>query len=438
MEQTTHRESTHQAESPASKRREQEPGLRPLDHAADSETRLSALSAEEALARLRSGNERYLQARTAAGDVSPQARLATFRNGQEPYAIVLACSDSRVIPEAIFSAGIGELFTIRVAGNVVDNHQLGSIEYAEEHLGCRLVVVLGHTCCGAVDAALHHEPYGAVRFITDEIAAAIGDEHDEARACLLNVARSVHRIEESRQMRRDEAEAGLRVVGALYHTDSGAVEFFDDIEPLELHMAERDAFGDENRAADAHAVHAMRRPSLEMHDAGELRATIDACPVLRIGSNDAEGPFVVPVSFGYDWRYGENADDSAAGDANAATPSCANRGPARLTLWIHGATIGRKADAFAANPLVAVEMDVQNAIVGDGKTACSYTAKYRSIMGVGRIAVEADPARIRHGLTRIMEHTAPGAPSDRFADSAIGHMNLYRIDVERFTGKRRS
>ncbi len=186
------------------------------------------LSAAEALVRLREGNERYMAASRAFGDVSPELRQATFEQGQAPYAIVLACSDSRVIPEAIFSAGIGDLFVIRVAGNVVDNHQLGSIEYAEEHLGCNLVVVLGHTGCGAVDAAMHHEPYGTVKFITDEIASAIGDERDEAAACLANVAHSVRRIEESRQVRIDEREHGLRVVGALYHTDSGKVEFLGD------------------------------------------------------------------------------------------------------------------------------------------------------------------------------------------------------------------
>ena len=103
------------------------------------------LTADEALERLRQGNARYLNASHAQGDVSPELRQSTFREGQHPYAIVLACSDSRVIPEAIFSAGIGELFVIRVAGNVVDRHQLGSIEYAEGHLGCNLVVVLGHT-----------------------------------------------------------------------------------------------------------------------------------------------------------------------------------------------------------------------------------------------------------------------------------------------------
>ena len=174
------------------------------------------LTADEALERLREGNARYLNANQAQGDVSPELRQSMFREGQHPYAIVLACSDSRVIPEAIFSAGIGELFVIRVAGNVVDRHQLGSIEYAEGHLGCNLVVVLGHAGCGAVDAAMHHEPYGTVKFITDE-----------ATACLANVAHSVRRIEESRKVRTDEAEHGLRVIGALYRTDTGEVQFLE-------------------------------------------------------------------------------------------------------------------------------------------------------------------------------------------------------------------
>ena len=190
------------------------------------------ISANEALAKLKEGNARYLNVASSVGDVSPELRRQTFEQGQSPYAIILACSDSRVIPEAIFSAGIGDLFVIRVAGNVVDNHQLGSIEYAEDHLGCKLVVVLGHTGCGAVDAAMHHEPYGTVKFITDEISCAIDEAEgagaDEASACLANVAHSVRRIEESRQLHRDEVENGLRIIGALYHTDTCEVEFLEE------------------------------------------------------------------------------------------------------------------------------------------------------------------------------------------------------------------
>ena len=102
------------------------------------------LSASEALEKLKAGNQRYLSATANPGDVSPKIRHKTCTEGQEPYAIVITCSDSRVIPESVFSAGIGELFVIRVAGNVMDKHQLGSVEYAADHLGCNLVVVLGH------------------------------------------------------------------------------------------------------------------------------------------------------------------------------------------------------------------------------------------------------------------------------------------------------
>ena len=103
------------------------------------------IDAKEARQRLIEGNMKYLSADTAFGDVSPAIRRDTAQNGQHPYAIVITCSDSRVIPESIFSASIGELFVVRVAGNVIDDHQLGSIEYAADHLGTKLIVVLGHT-----------------------------------------------------------------------------------------------------------------------------------------------------------------------------------------------------------------------------------------------------------------------------------------------------
>ncbi len=185
------------------------------------------MCADEALDKLREGNRRYLSAQTCPGDVSPALRKRTCEAGQAPYAVVVTCSDSRVIPEAIFSAGIGELFVIRVAGNVIDDHQLGSIEYAAGHLGCRLVLVLGHDHCGAVDAAMNHDPDGYVKFITDEIRLAIGGERDEVRACCLNVRRSVRRIEESLDIQREEHDHGLRVLGALYRLESGAVEYLE-------------------------------------------------------------------------------------------------------------------------------------------------------------------------------------------------------------------
>ena len=113
------------------------------------------MTADKALKKLKEENAKYLNAETSRGNISPMLRKYTHENGQHPYAIIITCSDSRVIPESIFSAGLGDLFVIRVAGNVIDDHQLGSIEYAADHLGSPLIVVLGHTFCGAVDAAIN-------------------------------------------------------------------------------------------------------------------------------------------------------------------------------------------------------------------------------------------------------------------------------------------
>ena len=179
------------------------------------------IDASTALQLLKEGNKVYLNSKKCNGDISPEKRLDTYRNGQHPYAVIVSCSDSRVIPESIFSSGIGDLFVIRVAGNVVDNYPMGSVEYAVEHLGCKLVVVLGHTGCGAVGAA-NSQNGGYIKFITDEIRRAIGGETDAVKASILNIKQSVCKI-------KDNISAeGLSVVGALYHTDSGLVDFFND------------------------------------------------------------------------------------------------------------------------------------------------------------------------------------------------------------------
>ena len=169
--------------------------------------------------RLKEGNKRYLNARTGSGDISPETRLNLSKNGQKPYAVIVSCSDSRVVPEYIFSAGIGELFVVRVAGNVIDNHVVGSIEYALEHLGCKIVVVLGHTLCGAVGAAAQQNS-GFVSFITEEIRQAIGKETDAVKASMLNVKHSVAKIQ-----KLVSPLNSVQIIGAIYHTDSGVVEF---------------------------------------------------------------------------------------------------------------------------------------------------------------------------------------------------------------------
>ena len=182
------------------------------------------ISADEAIIRLKKGNEQYVSTDTFHSDISSSLLEHFAKNGQEPYAIIISCSDSRVIPERIFHAAIGDLFTIRVAGNVIDDHQLGSIEYAAGHLGTNLIVVLGHTQCGAVTAAAHHDPGGYIKYITDEIKAAIGDEQDDYKAAVLNVRRSISIIESSLEIQKDE-EHGLKVIGAIYRIEDGTVDF---------------------------------------------------------------------------------------------------------------------------------------------------------------------------------------------------------------------
>ena len=181
-------------------------------------------TAEEALKKLKDGNAQYLEAKENKGDISLALRKKTCDEGQTPYAVVVTCSDSRVIPESIFSAGSGELFVIRVAGNVIDNHQLGSIEYATEHLGSRLIVVMGHNHCGAVGAAIGEGGENFIKSITDEIRKAIGEEKDDYKACCLNVKNSVKVIEESLGLQGEEKK-DLQVCGAVYHLEDGSVEF---------------------------------------------------------------------------------------------------------------------------------------------------------------------------------------------------------------------
>ncbi len=160
------------------------------------------------------GNRRY----SAAG--YDARREQTAKEGQHPYAIVICCSDSRVIPERIFSADIGDLFVIRVAGNVLDRHALGSIEYAAEHLGCSLVLMLGHTGCGAVAAALSGHAAGFVSAITDDICAAIGMETDPDAACRKNVLHGVNTIRKAFASLPE-----LEIAGAVYDIATGEVEW---------------------------------------------------------------------------------------------------------------------------------------------------------------------------------------------------------------------
>ena len=171
--------------------------------------------------RLMRGNLRW----QAAGKETADRRRETAQEGQHPYAIVVCCSDSRLIPEAVFSAGLGELFVIRVAGNVLDRHQLGSIEYAAGHLDCHKIVMLGPTRCGAVSAALSGGGDGFIKSITDEILLAVGGERDALRACELNVRHGVAVLQREFREHPEIAADDLEILGAVYDVETGAVRW---------------------------------------------------------------------------------------------------------------------------------------------------------------------------------------------------------------------
>ena len=168
--------------------------------------------------------ERLIEGNRAYQRTLDRALLTdTAVNGQHPYAVVVCCSDSRVIPEQIFQAGLGELFVVRVAGNVLGDRQLGSIEYAAEHLHCGQVIVLGHTGCGAVAAALSGGGEGFVKSITDEILAAIGCDTDPDAAGRLNVLSAVSRLKA--EFAACPALADTAVDGAVYDIRTGEVHW---------------------------------------------------------------------------------------------------------------------------------------------------------------------------------------------------------------------
>lgn len=202
------------------------------------------VAAVEALERLRAGNRRFAAGlRNGEGPSSPERR-AELASGQEPFAIVLGCSDSRVPAEIVFDQGLGDLFVIRVAGNIVAPSQVGSVEFAAERFGTRLVVVLGHSRCGAVSATLEElrRANGAhsrnLRSIVDRIRPSIEGllaselaqdpaalEREAVRANVRAAANQLRHGSEvlERLIERD----GLRVVGAEYSLDSGIVDVFD-------------------------------------------------------------------------------------------------------------------------------------------------------------------------------------------------------------------
>ena len=203
------------------------------------------ISAGQAIERLKTGNERFVADMRRGVERISRERRSALVDGQSPFAIILGCSDSRVPAEIIFDQGLGDLFVIRVAGNIVAPSQVGSVEFAAEKFSTRLVVVLGHSGCGAVQATLEELEQPSenrspnLRAIVDRIRPAVetlletepADEGDTLieKAVRANIFQSVVDLRHgSRILEELASEQGLLITGAEYDLGTGRVLFFDD------------------------------------------------------------------------------------------------------------------------------------------------------------------------------------------------------------------
>lgn len=196
---------------------------------------------EEALSRLRAGNERFAANLRSIEAIASQSQRAALAAGQTPFAVVLSCSDSRVPAEIVFDCGLGDLFVVRVAGNIVAPSLVGSIEFAVATFSTQLVVVMGHTRCGAVAATVESLRAGTVvpseniRSIVERITPSLaelvqvgGPEPDMHATVRANVRASANHLRcGSRILEEAIAEGKVKVVGAEYDLETGRVDFFD-------------------------------------------------------------------------------------------------------------------------------------------------------------------------------------------------------------------
>lgn len=204
------------------------------------------IPAREALERLRAGNGRFVAGVRSNETPTNQTRRSEVAGNQQPFAIVLGCSDSRVPAEIVFDQGLGDLFVIRVAGNIVASSQVGSVEFAAARFGTRLVVVLGHSQCGAILATLeelqqttdHQSRH--LRSIVDRVRPSVEAllatelRHDPSalvqQAVRANIRASVNQLRHGSEVLEDLIQRnGLRVVGADYSLETGVVDFFEGV-----------------------------------------------------------------------------------------------------------------------------------------------------------------------------------------------------------------
>lgn len=188
-------------------------------------------SADDALERLKKGNELYLSDKSGEMDIS-SSRREELESGQNPFAVVLSCSDSRVVTSHIFNTGLGDIFDIKLAGNVIDDLALGSIEYGVEHLGIKLLVVMGHESCGAVTATYNsvnssEEIEGKIADITEKIEPAVHGANSIEEASHNNVYDVIESIKEDEAINKLVEDGELKIVPAYYNLN-GEVEFLEE------------------------------------------------------------------------------------------------------------------------------------------------------------------------------------------------------------------
>lgn len=197
----------------------------------------SSVTADTALTELKAGNQRFVQNQLVSPRREQVQRIETFKNGQYPFCSILSCSDSRVPVEIIVDQGIGDVFNVRVAGNVADVDEIASVEYGVEHLSTPLLVVLGHERCGAVAATVNNEKVGgSLPFLIDKIRPAVEKaqlDHPHlsgneliSQATQENVWQAVEDLFEASSIIREHVKEGkLQVIGAIYQLESGKIEW---------------------------------------------------------------------------------------------------------------------------------------------------------------------------------------------------------------------
>lgn len=184
------------------------------------------------------GNNRFAAGKSAHPNESLND-MAELKKGQHPLAVVVSCSDSRVPPELIFDQGLGAIFSVRTAGNVIGDYELGSIEYAVEHLKCNLIIVLGHENCGAVDAFVHnteHKQNGHVQTIVDYIANEEEEKNipsnlktDMEATVKANILHGVHVLKNSAfNSEHSQQSVTVQIIGAFYDLDNGRIKLLQD------------------------------------------------------------------------------------------------------------------------------------------------------------------------------------------------------------------